>query len=179
MEAVMKRYLFWAVLACVAISWTVCAQDRPLAGRGEPQAKPNDRQKIELAHQELELKAQADEVAFQQKMREIQLEKQRIELEKQRAVIHPMPGQQPHPGMQPPCGTWGGHGCPMARHCARGIAFLMTLCFVLHLLLAIWVYQDIRKRNTGSGIWIIITLVAGIFGAALYALVRIGDKPAA
>jgi len=150
-----------------------------MATRPEQQPKATEKQKIELAHQELELKAQADEVAFQQKMREIQLEKQRIELEKQRVALHPMPGQQPHPGMQPSCGQWGGNGCPMARHCARGIAFLMTLCFMLHLLLAIWVYQDIRKRNTGSGIWIIITLLAGIFGAALYALVRIGDKPSA
>ena len=176
----MKRYLVLAVLASIAISWTVFAEDRPMAGRAEQQTKPTERQNIELAHQQLELKAQSDEVAFQQKMRELQLEKQRIEIEKQRAAIQPMPGQPPRPGMQPPSGgPWGGHGCPMSRHCARGIAFLMTLCFMLHILLAIWVYQDIRKRNTGSGIWIVITLLAGLFGAALYALVRIGDKPSA
>ncbi len=44
--------------------------------------------------------------------------------------------------------------------------------------LAIWVYGDIRKRNAGSGIWIVVTLLAGFFGALLYAIARLGDKPA-
>ena len=34
---------------------------------------------------------------------------------------------------------------------------------------------DIRKRNAGSGLWIVLTLFAGLFGAIVYALVRLGD----
>ena len=52
---------------------------------------------------------------------------------------------------------------------------LLLVCFVLHILLAVWVYQDIRARNTGSGVWIAVTLLAGFFGALLYAVVRLGD----
>ena len=55
----------------------------------------------------------------------------------------------------------------------------MFICFIVHILLAIWVYGDIRRRNTGSGIWIIITLLTGLLGALVYAIVRLGDKPAA
>ena len=46
---------------------------------------------------------------------------------------------------------------------------------IINVLLAIWVYKDIRKRNEGSGLWIVITLLAGFFGALLYAIIRLGD----
>ena len=52
----------------------------------------------------------------------------------------------------------------------------MLLTIIIHILLAMWVYQDIRKRNRGSGIWIAIALLAGLLGAGVYAVVRIGDK---
>jgi len=56
---------------------------------------------------------------------------------------------------------------------ACGIFLGLTLA--LHILLAIWVYQDIRKRNAGSGLWIVIALMSGFFGVLLYAIVRLGD----
>ena len=57
------------------------------------------------------------------------------------------------------------------------MGLLVLVTTVIHVLLAVWVYQDLRRRNTGSGIWIIITLLVGLCGAAVYALVRLGDKP--
>jgi len=48
-------------------------------------------------------------------------------------------------------------------------------CAVVHILAAIWVYKDMRERSAGSGIWIAIALLAGLFGALVYALVRLGD----
>ena len=54
----------------------------------------------------------------------------------------------------------------------------MLICAVVHLLLAIWVYQDIRNRNAGSGLWIVVTLLTGLLGVLVYALVRLGDKSA-
>ncbi len=52
---------------------------------------------------------------------------------------------------------------------------LMVMCLVVNILVAIWVFQDIRTRGTGSGIWIVIALLAGLLGALVYAVVRIGD----
>ena len=52
----------------------------------------------------------------------------------------------------------------------------LFLIVVVHILVAVWVYQDIRKRNAGSGIWIVIALVAGLLGVLVYAVVRIGDN---
>lgn len=52
---------------------------------------------------------------------------------------------------------------------------LFVLGAVVNVLLAIWVYQDIRKRNSGSGLWIVLALLAGFFGTLLYAIVRLGD----
>ena len=59
----------------------------------------------------------------------------------------------------------------------RGLARLALLvCIVFNLLLAIWIFTDIRKRGEGSGIFIALALVAGFPAAILYSLVRIGDK---
>jgi hypothetical protein len=47
---------------------------------------------------------------------------------------------------------------------------------VVHVLLAVWVFGDIRKRGEGSGIFIVLALLIGIPGTALYLLARIGDR---
>ena len=67
--------------------------------------------------------------------------------------------------------------CPLAHH-GPLLVLLVLGTAIIHILLAMWVYQDLRKRNTGSGIWIVITLLAGLCGAAVYALVRLGEKQA-
>ena len=91
-----------------------------------------------------------------------QLEMERQELERQRDRMQPQrqwPRQKPmHMGSRRPiCGL------------------LIAMCVVVHILVAIWVFQDIRKRGTGSGIWIVIALIAGLLGALVYAVVRLGD----
>ncbi len=55
-----------------------------------------------------------------------------------------------------------------------GMVFLVAIVF--NILLAIWIFTDIRKRGEGSGIFIALALVAGIPAALIYTLVRIGDK---
>jgi hypothetical protein len=75
----------------------------------------------------------------------------------------------------------GPHDPPAAKlakglHDTLGLLFLIgILCNVL---LAIWIFTDIRKRGEGSGIFIAMALVAGIPAALIYALTRIGDKKA-
>jgi len=53
---------------------------------------------------------------------------------------------------------------------------MVLACIVCNILLAIWIYTDIRKRGEGSGIFIALALVAGIPAAIIYSLVRLGDK---
>jgi hypothetical protein len=55
-----------------------------------------------------------------------------------------------------------------------GLIFLAGM--ICNILLAVWIFTDIRKRGEGSGIFIALALVAGIPTALIYALVRIGDK---
>jgi hypothetical protein len=63
---------------------------------------------------------------------------------------------------------------------ARGLEQLAFLVWIIcNLLLAIWIFTDIRQRGEGSGIFVALALVAGIPAAVIYSLVRIGDKLAA
>ncbi len=54
-----------------------------------------------------------------------------------------------------------------------GLLFLIGL--ICNILLAIWIFTDIRKRGEGSGIFVAMALVAGIPAAIIYALARISD----
>jgi hypothetical protein len=47
--------------------------------------------------------------------------------------------------------------------------------FACHILLAVWIFLDIRKRGDGHGIFIALALLAGFCAAILYALVRLAD----
>ncbi len=58
------------------------------------------------------------------------------------------------------------------------IGLLMFCGLICNILLAIWIYTDIRKRGEGSGLFIALALVAGIPTAIIYSIVRIGDKKA-
>ena len=85
-----------------------------------------------------------------------QLEMERQEFERQREQMQRQ-GPRHKDGHKPIC------------------ALLMVMCVVVHILVAIWVFQDIRTRGVGSGIWIVIALIAGLLGALVYAVVRLGD----
>ncbi len=69
------------------------------------------------------------------------------------------------------------HGPP--RCCRAGMVLMLLGMCVIHVLLAVWVSRDIRQRNSGSGVWVAIALLAGLMGALVYAVVRIGDNKAA
>ena len=86
----------------------------------------------------------------------MELEERRIELDRQR-------GELKHPG------HWKHH----KKRCA--VPFII-LCLLVHVLVAVWVYQDIQRRKHGSGIWIVIALLTGLLGVLVYAVVRIGDS---
>jgi len=96
-------------------------------------------------------------------------------------TIAPAPAPVPQT-VRPPDPPAEGRGAVAVR-ILRGIADVMRLAFLgflfSNLLLAIWIFSDIRKRGEGSGIFVALALVAGIPAAIIYSLVRIGDKLAA
>ena len=129
-----------------------------------PQRQPEQfRQQIESR-----LHAQQMEAAEQRAQLQQEIMNLRTALSQTDRNQGPQVGGDMHRGV-PPARHWRGH----AMH---GFCALFMLVFVVHILLAVWVFQDIRRRNAGSGIWIVVTLLTGLCGAAVYALVRIGEK---
>ncbi len=142
----MKRYVLSIVLMTMFVSTAAFSQ--------EP--GPEDiEHKMNLRNMQLELEKRESEFGFQEKMRELELEERRIELERERRP-------QEHPRHR-------------KHHRKGGMVPFVIVCLVVHLLVAVWVYKDIRERNSGSGIWIVIALLTGLFGVLAYAIVRLGD----
>jgi hypothetical protein len=98
-----------------------------------------------------------------------------------------LPGGAGMGGRTPPAGAPELAGAPApvgppptaAKH-LQDIAGFVKLCFlvafIFNILIAIWIFTDIRKRGEGPGIFIALALLAGIPAAIIYAIVRIGDK---
>ena len=87
------------------------------------------------------------------------------------AVCPPMP---PQPQAMRPALPPMGPKCPVK--CPFLLVGLLALAATVNILLAVWIFTDIRKRGEGHGIFVALALVAGIPTAIIYALVRIGDK---
>jgi hypothetical protein len=107
---------------------------------------------LEFRERQLDLERMEAEAAFQNQMRELELEERRVEIDHIRD--------------------------PTPRANGGGVA-LVLLCMVVNILMALWVYADNRRRDAGYGIWIVITLLVGFFGALVYAVIRLGDMNAA
>lgn len=137
----------------------------------------------ELEEREFELEAQQREIEMELEEREIELEGRRrememelaeraIELEAHRRMadlkMKSQEMQLKYP--QKMSGKYPGHHKRMMR------PIFMAVMVIVHILLSVWVYQDIRRRNRGSGLWIAIALLTGLLGTGVYAIVRIGDK---
>ena len=111
---------------------------------------------IEQAMEHMELEHARAEFEFNQEMRKTELAERQLKLEMMRRQID-------RPQKSPKKEKEGG---------------VFLLLMAVHILMAVWVYKDVRRKNSGNGIWIVITLLVGFFGAAVYALIRIGDgKP--
>jgi hypothetical protein len=98
--------------------------------------------------------------------------------ERQRPGFLPRPGRMGGPMAMPL--PEGPVPAPAREKAIRDIGGLVALallgCILCNILLAIWIFTDIRKRGEGPGIFIALALVAGIPTAIIYSLVRIGDK---
>jgi hypothetical protein len=105
--------------------------------------------------------------------------------ERQQQLLRQRGGDQQH-GQQPQMGAPQqpmppGHMAPEHRDQGRkGLKGLISLvilcCIIFNILIAIWIFTDIRRRGTGSGLFVVLALIAGVPTAIIYALVRIGDN---
>jgi len=148
------RFIMLACVLAVICAPLVRADDEE--ERHLPPAEALQRE-LRMRRARMEMENAERDMEFEQQMREIELEKHRLSLDRQRSGV-----KQHHRR------GW----CSGGRH-----GFFMAIWALVHILLAIWVFQDIRARGAGSGLWIVITLLAGFFGALIYAVVRIGDRP--
>jgi Flp pilus assembly protein TadB len=150
----MNKYVLIGVLMAMFFSTLVFSQE-PEKSRGRPQEEVG--RQLRLRRAQMEMEGREAELDFQRKMRELELEQHKAKL-----------GRQRKPHKHPAC----------FRHCRKCVMLpflVLGVCLVVHILLAVWVFQDIRKRNAGSGVWIVIALLTGLLGTLVYAVVRLGN----
>ncbi len=158
----MNRFALIIALTTLLVSTSAFSQ-RPGEFRGRPQEDIEHQRRLrnmEMGlrgrHAELEEReAELEEVGAVLRRREAELDRHKMGLDHHRRA-------QGHPAC-----------CP--HHRKGAIVPLLIICFVVHILVSVWVYQDIRRRKSGSGIWIVVALLTGLFGALVYAIVRVGD----
>jgi hypothetical protein len=113
----------------------------------------NAEDQLEMFNIQLEQKKAETEFDFGRQMRQLELEKARLEIEN----AHRRLGR--HPGPKP------------ERICA-----IILLIAVLNRILApIWIYRDMRRRNAGSVILVLLGILGGLAGLLTYAVIRLGD----
>ena len=113
--------------------------------------RENAEREMAMRGRDMEFQHRQSEMDIEREMQKLDLEERRLKLERARQ------GQKDKEGLQ----------------------LLLLLIGIVHILVAVWVHMDIRQLNRGSGIWVVIALLAGLFGALVYAVVRLGDgKPA-
>lgn len=121
---------------------------------------------------EMDLEERAIELEGRRRQMEMELEKREIELEAHRRMVDiKMKSQEM--ALKYPQKMSGKHP---SHHKRMMCPIFMAIMVIVHILLSVWVYQDIRRRNRGSGLWIAIALLTGLLGTGVYAIVRIGDK---
>ena len=109
----------------------------------------NAERQMHMRKMEMQMQQEEAEMRFRNEMRELELQSRRMDLENaELAQAHQKEDMHP----------------------------LLLICLIVNILTAIWVFQDIRKRGAGSGLWIVIALLTGLIGTLVYAVVRLGEK---
>ena len=112
--------------------------------------------KLEFAHagrlKELDLQAHEAKLDFERQMHELELEARRTEIQRQqRGPYH------------------------RRKKCGGAAGLIGLIMIIIRVLVTIWVSRDLQQRKTGSGLWIPIVLLGGLFGLLVYAVIRLGD----
>ena len=115
-------------------------------------------EKIEFEHEMrlkgLEVEARKAELEFESQMREVEIQERRAQVER------------PHRGSYHHKKKGGGFAC-----------LIGLIMIIVRILATIWLCGDLQRRKTGSGLWIPIVILTGLFGLLVYAVIRIGDIP--
>ena len=158
MKSLMGRWYWLATLA--GLTWLGTATT--VVAAEERDAPPDPLQRLERRLNEV--------VEIQKQMMhrlDMQMERREgMPLPPPENIRHPMP-----PVGAPPVAQFG-----KALKDALGLLFLIGV--VCNILMAIWIFTDIRKRGEGSAIFVAMALVAGVPAALIYAVTRLGDKKA-
>ena len=182
----MKKSLWQFGLTAACAALTFCGSPAPASAAEERRGEPADR--IERLERRLNEMAQRQEQFMRQlgNRQERQVPPAAPQLDRSRSVKslrdrlaqRPMPPAGPLPALAG--GPVPGAPRPEAGKPLKEIADLVKLCFlvaiIFNILLAIWIFTDIRKRGEGSGLFVALALLAGVPAAIIYAIVRIGDK---
>jgi len=113
--------------------------------------EPEDMEiQMEMREREMELQQREMKMDMEGEMHKLEMEQRRLELER-------------------------AHNDDDDDDCKGALGLLLLICAVVHILVAVWVYMDIRQLNRGSGIWIVIALLTGLLGTLVYAVVRLGN----
>jgi len=146
----MKRYILSMMLVTIFLPAFAAAQEEG----------PDDIEfQMEMHERKMEMQHREAEMDLERRMQELELEKRKIDLENMRR-----PKEHPE------------HMKGNDDDDDNDLHPLLLLLAVVHILCAVWVYQDIRQRASGSGMWIVIALLTGLLGTLVYAVVRLGES---
>ncbi len=146
----MKRYVLSIVLMSMLVPTAVWCDEF------EEIAEPEEiERQMEQHEREMDLQHREAEMGIEREMQQLELEERKAQIERERE-----------------------HAGRREHHGKKEAGPLLLLLLVIHILVAVWVYTDIRKLNSGSGIWIVIALLTGLLGTLVYAVVRMGDARA-
>jgi len=170
----MKRTcLLWLCPVMMAAGLMWFAATAPVLAQDRERGRPDDRLD--------RLERRVNEMAERQEQM-----MRRVGPALERQVRQPVPGPEaarapispPQPKAPTPAPPPGGpQPPPPAKGCPCPILGGLLLFFgIINILIAIWIYTDIRKRGEGHGIFVALALLAGIPTGIIYAIVRIGDK---
>ncbi len=148
----MKRYVLMSVLLVSMFACTAVLSQEFEPEDMEMQMEMQERE-MELGHREAAMNAERE-------MQHLELEQRRMELERARNDLDIDDDDDDDDD----------------DDCGGGLVLLLLICAIVRILAAVWVYTDIRQLNRGSGIWIVIVLLAGLLGLLVYAVVRLGDS---
>lgn len=122
----------------------------------EEEALALEAEKLDVAHnrrlKELDLEAREAELGVERQMHELELEARRAQIERSQ--------RGPDRHKKKPAGV---------------IGLIGLIMIIVRVLATIWVFGDLQRRKTGSGLWIPIVLLGGLLGLLVYAVIRLGD----
>lgn len=67
---------------------------------------------------------------------------------------------------------WDSH----RRRARRFFGTLFIAGAIVHLLLTVIVFNDMKARNAMNGLWIVVVLLSGTLGAMVYAVMSVGER---